>query len=263
MGIGIDELIKVEVERSFDVEPPLHDPRAYLTRGRRARRRRRMVAGAGGLAIAVATIAVVAVGFGSDRLAPAVDRDLGPADLSTHPVRASTTLPYEPLRRRDCPPRWLGGCEKVGWLYAGTDGGLVRAYADIEVTGRYDDIYSDSYGGSSALEVRHGGQVSWILATWSRGDAGVSIEFGCPDPTRTFDQWVEESARRGMGGASPPACRRSTGPPPNRSRSRSGRRSSRRSRRCRRCSARSSCSAPGSASRSPRRPTSCGSAWAR
>ena len=82
---------------------------------------------------------------------------------------------------------------------ADADGDLVRTHPDVEVTGRYDDVYSDSYGGSSALEVRRGGQVSWVLATWSRGDAGVSIEFACPDPTRTFDEWVAESARRGMG----------------------------------------------------------------
>ncbi|MBZ5738320.1 hypothetical protein [Nocardioides mangrovi] len=192
MSTGFEELVAAEVERTFAGEPPLRDPREYVARGRRARRRRRVAAGASGVAALVVT---AAVGFGGARLAADADRGVSPADGVGTPVRASTTLPVE--RERPCAPMRSGRCGITSWLHVGADGGLARGYADVDVTGRYDDVFSDSYRASSALEVRRGERVSWVLATWSWGDGGVTLDFACADPARTFDQWVVDSARLG------------------------------------------------------------------
>jgi len=198
MSSSIDEWVGTEVERSFAGEPPLRDPREYAARGRRAQRRRRAAAGALGFA-AVAVVAALAVGG----LHPgAGQREAQPTGDTDGPVRGTTELPVDPTTDRQCARQPEIGCGRaIGWddLHSDTNGDLVRGYPDVEITGRYDDVYSPSYRGSSALEVRRDGRVAWVLATWS--DEGVGIEFSCADPTRTFDQWVADSSASQLGGA--------------------------------------------------------------
>lgn len=196
----IDEWIGAEVERSFAGETPLRDPREYAARGRRAQRRRRAAGSALGFA-AVAVVAALTVGGLHPGTGP--DRDVKPAGGWAGPVRVTTALPVDPATERECIRHPAIDCgPAIGWddLHSDANGELVRGYPDVEVTGRYDDVYSPSYRGSSALEVRRGGRVAWVLATWSDEEV-IGVEFSCPDPTRTFDQWVADSSASQLGGA--------------------------------------------------------------
>jgi hypothetical protein len=196
---SIDEWVGTEVERSFGGEPPLRDPREYAARGRRAQRRRRAAASALGFA-AVAVVAALAVGGLHPGTGP--DRSTEPAGGGYGPVRGTTSIPVDLTTERQCTREPTYGCgPSIGWddLHSDPHGDLVRGHPDVEVTGRYDDVYSPSYRASSALEVRRDGRVAWVLATWS--DEGVGIEFSCADPTRTFDQWVADSSASQLGGA--------------------------------------------------------------
>ncbi len=199
MSTEIDEWIGAEVERSFAGEPPLRDPREYAARGRRAQRRRRAAASALGAA-AVTVVAALAVGGLHPGAGP--DRGVKPAGSGTGPVRGTTSIPLDPSTAEECARRPATGCGlALDWddLHSNANGDLVRGHPDVEVTGRYDDVYSPSYRASSALEVRRGDRVAWVLVTWS--DEGVGIEFSCADPTRTFDQWVADSSASQLGGA--------------------------------------------------------------
>jgi len=165
MSSSIDEWVGTEVERSFAGEPPLRDPREYAARGRRAQRRRRATGGALGFA-AVAVVAALAVGG----LHPGTgQREAQPAGGTDGPVRVTTELPVDPTTARQCARQPASGnCgPALGWddLHSDAHGDLVRGYPDVEVTGRYDDVYSPSYSGSSALEVRRGDRVAWVLVT--------------------------------------------------------------------------------------------------
>jgi hypothetical protein len=196
---SIDEWVGIEVERSFGGEPPLRDPREYAARGRRAQRRRRAAAGGLGIA-AVAVVAALALGGLYPGTGP--DHGVKPAGGADGPVPGTTSIPVDPTTARQCARQPEIGCgPAIDWddLHSDANEELVRGYPDVEVTGRYDDVYSPSYRASSALEVRRGDRVAWVLATW--GDEGVGIEFGCADPTRTFDQWVADSTASHLGGA--------------------------------------------------------------
>jgi hypothetical protein len=199
---SIDEWIGTEVERSFAEEPPLRDPREFAARGHRAQRRRRAATSVLGIG-AVAVVAALTV----SGLHPGTgQRGAPPAGGGAGPVRGVTELPVDPTTERQCTRQPAYGCDPaIGWddLHSDANGDLVRGHPDVEVTGRYDDIYSPSYRASSALEVRRGDHVAWLLVTWSRSglDGGVSIDIGCPDPTRTFDQWVADSYASQLGGA--------------------------------------------------------------
>jgi len=201
MSTEINEWIGAEVERSFAGEPPLRDPREYAARGRRAQRRRRAATSALGCA-AVAVVAVLAVGGLHPSTGP--ERGANPAGGGAGPVRGTTSIPLDPSTAEECARRPATGCGlALDWddLHSNANGDLVRGHPDVEVTGRYDDVYSPSYRASSALEVRRGDRVAWVLVTWSGEGDEVGIEFGCPDPTRTFDQWVADSSASQLGGA--------------------------------------------------------------
>lgn len=199
MSTDIDDWIGTEVERSFADEPPLRDPREYAASGRRALRRRR--AAASGLGITTAAV-VAALAIGGWHPGAGPGHRAEPAGGGDGPVRVTTALPVDPTTEEQCARQPANGCgPAIGWddLHSDADGDLVRGHPDVEVTGRYDDVYSPSYRGSSALEVRRDGRVAWVLATWSV--EGVGIEFSCADPTRTFDQWVADSSASQLGGA--------------------------------------------------------------
>ncbi|MFC7493123.1 MULTISPECIES: hypothetical protein [unclassified Nocardioides] len=199
MSAGIDELIGVEVERSFGGEPPLRDPREYVARGRRARRRR--TGGAVGTVVAGAVVAAVAIG-GIQPLATS-DREVEPAGPTTTAVKVATPVPVDPETAAKCETDSLGPCGRrgIGWddIHLDGSGKVVRGYADVEVTGYYDNVLGDAYGVSAALEVSADGETVWMLLTATKDFGESGFQSDVPDPDRTFDEWVRDSLSLGGG----------------------------------------------------------------
>ena len=198
MSSDIDELIRTEVERSFEAEPPLRDPRAYAVRGRRARRRRQATG-----AVAVVTAALVAaVVAHSVQPSAAPGRGVEPAGATDAvvPVLVTTPLPVDPRTAEECAAGSLGSCDStIGWddVHLDTSGALVRGSADVQVTGHYEHVLPDAYRISDALEITVGERTVWALLWASDPTDSTTFHTARPDPDRTFDQWVRDSAAAG------------------------------------------------------------------
>jgi hypothetical protein len=201
MSIEIEDRIGAEVERSFDDEPPLRDPLTYAARGRRVRRQRRLAGGAIGVA-AVAVVATVAMSGSSAGDRPG--RGVEPAGTTTgQPARVTATVPVDPRTEQKCAAGLLGICDAaLSWddLHFAADGTLLRGSKEVRVTGYYADVITGAYDASAAVEVTLRGRTSWVLLTTSDTLGSSGMESAPPDPTRTFDQWVQDSATDGSGG---------------------------------------------------------------
>jgi hypothetical protein len=204
MGSSIDEWVGTEIERSFAGEPPLRDPGEYAARGRRAQRRRRATVGTLGAAgLVVATVLVL----GGSRAGDGPGRGIepaGPDDVA--PVRVSTPILVDPRQAEHCATGRVGGCgDDIGTddIRLDHSGRLLRGYAYDVVTGAYYDVLPDtpdpdaSVGSSAAVELTVRGRTVWALLRLDVGARTSSLQFAAPDPTRTFDQWVADSAATG------------------------------------------------------------------
>jgi hypothetical protein len=204
MSSSIDEWVGREIERSFAGEPPLRDPREYAARGRRAQRRRRAAGGTLGAAgLVVATVLVL----GGSRAGDGPGRGIepaGPGDVV--PVPATAPILVDPRQAENCAAGRVGGCDSG----IGTDdirldhsGRLLRGYSYDVVTGAYYDVLPDtpdpdvSLESSAAVELTVRDRTVWALLRLDVGAGVSSLQFAAPDPNRTFDAWVSDSAASG------------------------------------------------------------------
>jgi hypothetical protein len=190
----MDTDLRDDLERSFGDGPPLDSPLRALTLGRRARRRRRAAAAAASALVAV----LVAVGAGLAWPTTPSDRGVAP----TRPTHAAPTpgdldIPVDPMQAAKCASGRLlcEGADLASLIRYEIDGRLVRGYAAVRVTGRYDDVLSNAYDESSAVELHYRGRTYWILMY--QRPSGGAWQSGPPDQGRSFDRWVAESMEGG------------------------------------------------------------------
>jgi hypothetical protein len=203
MNTDIETWIGAEIERSFGSEPALREPRSYAERGRRTQRRRRAAIGALGLAgAAVATTLVL----GGSHLGADADRGVEPADGGGTPLRVTTPVPVDARQSEKCAAGLLGKCGDAidtDDIHLDPTGRLLRGYSYDVVSGYYRDVLPHTpdpdvtLDTSAAVELTVRGTTVWALLRLDTGGRTSSLQFAPPDATRTFDEWVADSARSG------------------------------------------------------------------
>lgn len=202
MDTAIEDWIGTAVERSFTAEPPTRDPRDYAVQGRRAQRHRRTAVGGVGL-VGLVAVTTLVLG-GTDRTAP--DRGVEPAGTEVIPVRVTEPVPVDPRQPERCEAGRVGACDddiSTDDIHLDRTGRLLRGYAYDVVTGYYADVLPDesdpdvTLDSSAAVELTVRGRTVWALLRLDVGGSS-SLQYAAPDPTRTFDEWVHESAASGL-----------------------------------------------------------------